>query len=124
MHIKHDIDLLPQDSVIDFKYHIDNFTNISNYQIDNKDLFESMNVVEWYLHKQFVLIRKLFHVDKLSLDMMEAKIMFLQISLNNVLKIRNSKKYLAELLAHRCDCIQDLIIGAPDDEFGINMEHK
>lgn len=122
MHIKHDIDLLPQNPVLDFQYHINNFTNISNYQIDNKDLFESMSAVAWYLHKQFALIRKLLHVDKLGLELMETKIMILQISLNKVLRIRNLDKYPAELLAHRIACTQDFIVGAPDDDAGINVK--
>lgn len=122
MHIKHDINLLPQNPVVDFKYHINNYVNISNYQVDNKDLFNSMTAVAWYLHKQFALTRKLFHVDKLSLDLVEAKIMTLQIALNKVLKLRNSDKYLAELLAHRVACIQDFVVGASDDDSGISIQ--
>ncbi|MFZ7104660.1 MAG: hypothetical protein ACOWWO_18650 [Peptococcaceae bacterium] len=122
MHVKHDIHLLPQSPMLDFKYHINNFANISNYQIDKKDLFESMNAVAWYLHKQFTLIRRLFHVDKLSLNLMETKIMFLQISLNKVLKIRNSDNYSTELIAHRMVCIQDFVVGAPDDNSGVNIQ--
>jgi len=122
MHIKHDINLLPQNPVLDFEYHINNFVNISNYQVDNKDLFDSMTAVAWYLHKQFVLIRKLFHVDKLSLDLMEAKIMSLQITLNKVLKLRNLDKYLAELLAYRMACIQDFVVGASDDDSGVSIQ--
>lgn len=122
MHIKHDIHLLPQNLVLNFEYHINNFSNISNYQIESKDLFESMSAVTWYLHKQFALIRKLFHVDKLSLDLIETKIMFLQISLNKALKIRNLDKYPNELLAYRMACIQDFVVGAPDDDSGINIQ--
>lgn len=124
MHIKHNIDLLPQDPVLDFEYHINNFTNISNYQINNKDLFESMNAVGWYLHKQFALMRKLLHVDKLSLELMEVEIVSLQISLNKVLKIRNVDKYSAELLAHRIACTQDFVVGAPDDNSKISIQLK
>lgn len=124
MHIKHDIHLLPQNSVLDFEYHVNNFANISNYQIDNKDLFDSMSAVAWYLHKQFALMRKLFHEDKLSLDLMETKIVFLQISLNKALKLRNLEKYPAELLAHRMACIQDFVVGAPDDDSGVSIQLK
>jgi hypothetical protein len=122
MHIKHDINLLPQNPVLDFKYHINNFVNISNYQVDDRDLFNSMSAVAWYIHKQFVLTRNLFHVDKLSLDLMESKMMFLQNSLNKVLKLRNLDKYPAELLAHTMACIQDFVVGASDDDCGISMQ--
>lgn len=122
MHIKHDINLLPHNPVLDFRYHINNFVNISNYQVDDKDLFNSMTAVAWYLHKQFVLLRKLFHVDKLSLDLMETKIMSLQISLNKILKLRNLDKYPAELLAHRMVCIEDFVVGASDDNSGVSIQ--
>lgn len=122
MHIKHDINLLPQNPVLEFEYHFNNFVNISSYQVDNKELLDSMTAVAWYLHKQFVLTRKLFHVDKLSLELIETKIMFLQISLNKVLRLKNLDKYPAELFAHRMACIQDFVIGASDDDCGISIQ--
>lgn len=124
MHVKHDINLLPQHMVLEFKYHINNFVNLSNYQIDNNDLFNSMNAVAWYLHKQFVLSRKLFHVDKLSLDLIETQIMSLQISLNKVLKLRSLDKYQVELLTRRKTCIQDFVVGASDDDSGMSIQLK
>lgn len=119
---EHDINLLPQNPVLEFKYHFNNFVNISSYQVENKELCDSMTAVAWYLYKQFILTRKLFHVDKLSLELIETKIMFLQISLNKVLRLKNLDKYPTELLAHRMACIQDFVIGASDDDCGISIQ--
>lgn len=121
MHVKHDIDLLPQAPVLDFEYHVSNYANLTSYNIDGNSLFSALNSVAWYLHKQFVLLRKLFYADKLSLDIIETKIMTLQIKLNNILKIKSPEKYAAKIVAHRAACMQDFIVGAPDDDAGVEI---
>lgn len=124
MHIKHDINLLPQNPVLDFTYHINKFANISTYQVDDIDLLNSMCAVAWYIHNQLVLSRKLFHVDKFSSDLLETKMMSLQSSLNKALKLRKVEKYNSELLVHTMACIQDFVVGTSDDNSGVSIQMK